>query len=694
MKLVIKIGTQSILSQQGKPLESVLSSLAEQIVQLQSQGHQVALVSSGAVGFGRSVARQVLGREYGHTIGEKQLLASLGQHELMRTYAELFKKHNILASQLLLTKQDFHTREHYRNITRLVSEILAHPNVLAIINENDSVSIEELMFTDNDELSGIIAAQINADKLIILSNVEGVYTGNPNDPLSSIIPTIDPDKGFPNVLGDKSEQGRGGMQSKLETARKMSHLGIKTHIASMNSPSVLIKIMNNESIGTTILPSTQPANPDHDHFHLFVKERHDTLAQSAIIEHIQQTKIAAQSLALLSEDKRNAILQSLSKHLRLSTPMILNENKKDLEIMDKNNPMYDRLLLTEDRINSMANDIEKVAALPSPVGTSLEHRVMPNGLMIDKVAVPLGVVAVIYESRPNVTIDVFTLCFKTGNACILKGGKEAFHTNSAFIHIIHAILKEHHISTDVAYLFPPSREETAVLLNAVGLVDVCIPRGSQALIDYVRNNAHVPVIETGAGIVHTYFDREGDLTKGTNIINNAKTRRISVCSALDSLVIHRDRLNDLPELIAPLTEHDVVIYADDKAYAALSPHYPSALLQHATPEHFGQEFLAYKMAIKTVSDVDEAIAHIMKYTSHHSEAIITENAKTGDYFVQRVDAAVVYINTSTAFTDGGQFGLGAEIGISTQKLHARGPMGLAALTSYQWVVRGNGQVRL
>ena len=692
MKLVIKIGTQSILSQEGIPLESVLSSLAEQIVQLQSQGHQVALVSSGAVGFGRSVARQMLGREYGQSIGEKQLLASLGQHELMRTYAQLFKKHNILASQLLLTKQDFHTREHYRNITRLVAEILAHPNVLPIINENDSVAIEELMFTDNDELSGIIAAQMSADKLIILSNVEGVYTGHPSDPLSTLISTIDPEQGWPNAADDKSEHGRGGMTSKLATARKMSHLGIKTHIASMNTPSVLLKIMKDETIGTTIFPSKQPLNPDHDHFHLF--DTPHGSANSPLLHQMRNTKQASASLARLSDEQRNSVLQSLAKRLRASIKTILIENNKDLSMMDKNNPMYDRLLLTEDRLNSIANDIENVAHLPSPLGSSLEHRVMPNGLNIDRVAVPLGVVAVIYESRPNVTADVFTLCFKTGNACILKGGKEAFYTNTAFINIIHETLKEHHVSTDVAYLFPPSREDTAILLNAVGLVDVCIPRGSQGLINYVRAHAHIPVIETGAGIVHTYFDVDGDLEKGRNIINNAKTRRISVCSALDSLVIHRDRLKDLPALIAPLTEHDVVIYADDEAYNALSSHYPAALLQHASLKHFGQEFLAYKMAIKTVNDLDEAIAHISSYTSHHSEAIVTENVKTAECFLQRIDAAVVYANVSTAFTDGAQFGLGAEIGISTQKLHARGPMGLAALTSYQWIVRGNGQVRL
>ncbi|MFI4956663.1 MAG: glutamate-5-semialdehyde dehydrogenase [Gammaproteobacteria bacterium] len=413
-----------------------------------------------------------------------------------------------------------------------------------------------------------------------------------------------------------------------------------------------------------------------------------------ILKQIEQTKKDSYSLSLLNDTQRNAILSSLANRLRASLPYVLAENAKDLITMDRQDPMYDRLLLTEERLNGIAHDIENVIALPSPIGSTLEHRVMPNGLIIDKVAVPLGVVAVIYESRPNVTLDVFTLCFKTGNACILKGGKEAFHTNSALINIIHQALNEHHISTDVAYLFPPSREDTLILLNAIGLVDVCIPRGSQALIDFVRTNARVPVIETGAGIVHTYFDKEGDLVKGRNIVNNAKTRRVSVCNALDCLIVHGERLNDLSALVEPLKEHQVMIFADNAAYDALASHYPAELLAHATPEHDGLEFLSYKMAIKTVDNVDEAITHIMKHTSHHSEAIVTENKNTADYFIQRIDAAVVYVNASTAFTDGGQFGLGAEIGISTQKLHARGPMGLSALTSYQWIVRGDGQVRL
>jgi glutamate-5-semialdehyde dehydrogenase len=413
----------------------------------------------------------------------------------------------------------------------------------------------------------------------------------------------------------------------------------------------------------------------------------------SIVEHIRKTKAASHELLALTESERNAVLASLAMKLRDSCDEILSANARDLEAMGQEDPMRDRLALTEKSIKEIASSIEKVVSIPSPLGKVLEHKRMPNDLFLEQVAVPLGVVSVIYESRPNVTIDVFVLCFKTGNACVLKGGKEAHHTNTVFVQIIQSALSDHHVNTDAVYLLPPNREETLVLLNAHGLVDVCIPRGSQSLINYVRMNAKIPVIETGAGIVHTYFDQSGDKTKARDIINNAKTRRISVCNALDCLLVHQDRLSDLYELVEPLKSHEVEIFADKKAYDALSNLYPNHLLFHAHPDDFGKEFLSYKLAIKTVDSIAEAVSHIMTYTSGHSEAILTENQENADYFIQKIDAAVVYVNTSTAFTDGGEFGMGAEIGISTQKLHARGPMGLEALTSYKWIVRGNGQVR-
>ena len=402
---------------------------------------------------------------------------------------------------------------------------------------------------------------------------------------------------------------------------------------------------------------------------------------------------ASRSLGLLDKEKVNTILIDVADEAINQIPAILAENLKDLDRMDVDDPKYDRLKLTEKRIHDIAADIKNVANLPSPLGKILLEKNLENGLRLKKVSVPMGVIGVIYEARPNVSFDVFSLCFKTGNACILKGGSDASYSNEAIISLIHKVLKKHGVDTGVAALLPPDRAATEALLNAVGYVDVIIPRGSQGLIDFVRKNAKVPVIETGAGIVHTYFDESGDLGKGKAIVNNSKTRRVSVCNSLDCLIIHERRLNDLPAITELLIKSDVEIFADAQAYEALKQSYPQDLLQQASEEHFGTEFLAYKMSVKTVKSLDEALDHISNFSSKHSEAIISEDADSIEKFLNSVDAAAVYANASTAFTDGAQFGLGAEIGISTQKLHARGPMGLEELTSYKWVVQGDGQIR-
>ncbi len=389
----------------------------------------------------------------------------------------------------------------------------------------------------------------------------------------------------------------------------------------------------------------------------------------------------------------NKVLKDLAIAALAQTGYLLKENKKDLDRMDPNDPKYDRLKLTAARIDDISKEIINVAQLKSPLGRILSKKIRPNGLHISKISVPLGVVGVIYEARPNVTFDVFSLCFKTGNVCILKGGSDADHSNKAIVSIIHKVLSDNKIDINTAILLPPEREATDALLNAVGYVDVLIPRGSQQLIDHVRNSSKVPVIETGAGIVHTYFDEFADLEKGKNIIFNAKTRRVSVCNALDCLILHYSRLRDLPKLVKPLGEKEVELYADETAYMILEGHYPDKFLKHAKPEHFGTEFLSMKLAIKVVDSFEDALDHIATYGSKHSEAIISEDAERTNIFLNQVDAAAVYVNASTAFTDGAQFGLGAEIGISTQKLHARGPMGLEELCSYKWIVKGDGQVR-
>lgn len=407
----------------------------------------------------------------------------------------------------------------------------------------------------------------------------------------------------------------------------------------------------------------------------------------------ERVKAASRGLVALSVERVNDILRAVADEAVAQTDEILAANAKDLARMPQDNPMYDRLKLTPERIAGIAADMRHVAELPSPLGRVLKHTVLPNGLDISRVSVPFGVIGIIYEARPNVSFDVFSLCLKAGSACVLKGGSDAYESNLAIVTLIHRVLNRFGVDTGIVELLPAGRESTGALLHARGYVDLIIPRGSAGLINYVRENATIPVIETGAGVCHAYFDAAADLEKGKAIVNNAKTRRVSVCNALDCLIIHADRLSDLPQLCAPLAESKVRIEADERAYAALKGHYPNELLIPATEKSFGTEFLSYAMALKTVDSLDQALEHIVFYGSGHSECIITEDQKAADRFLLYVDAACVYVNAPTSFTDGAQFGLGAEIGISTQKLHARGPMALEEITTYKWLIRGNGQVR-
>jgi len=411
-----------------------------------------------------------------------------------------------------------------------------------------------------------------------------------------------------------------------------------------------------------------------------------------LILNLKNVRKASRKLVTLSDFKINQILISIAEKAQSASAEILAANLKDLARMDPGNPKYDRLLLSESRLKAICDDIRKVATLSSPLNHSLEVVDRPNGLHIERISVPLGVVAIVFESRPNVTFDVAALCLKSGNACVLKGSRDAQDSNRAIVEVIQSVLREHGLEQTV-FLAPSEREYLPVILNAVNEIDVVIPRGSQELINAVREISKVPVIETGAGIVHTYFDATGDLQKGKAIITNAKARRVSVCNALDTLIIHESRLADLPELLSELGgKYKAEVFADEKAENVLRGQYHGTL-HLATNEDFGQEFLSMKLSVRTVSSLNEALEHISVYSSRHSEAIVSEDQASIDLFLKSVDAAVVYANSSTAFTDGGEFGMGAEIGISTQKLHARGPMALRELTSYKWIVTGNGQVR-
>lgn len=415
---------------------------------------------------------------------------------------------------------------------------------------------------------------------------------------------------------------------------------------------------------------------------------------NTIKESIRKARTASASLPRLDSERNGEILRKVARRLMEGADHILACNRKDLSMMNPANPDYDRLRLTTGRIEDITADMVSVAGLPVPYGHVISETTRPNGMTIRKVTVPFGVVGVIYEARPNVTADVFSLCFRSGNACVLKGGHDAACSSEAIVGIIHSVLAEEGLPEGLCTLLPADRESTAVMMDAVGDIDVIIPRGGRGLIDYVRTHSHVPVIETGAGVCHTFIDRTADTAMSREVVLNAKTRRVSVCNALDCLLIHHDRLSDLPAICAPLAEKDVTIYADADAYGTLSGSYPDYLLREADDKSFGTEFRDYKMAVRTVSSLDEALDHIAKYGSHHSECIMSEDAANIDKFQREVDASCVYANVSTAFTDGGQFGFGAEIGISTQKLHARGPMGLPELTTYKYLIVGHGQTRV
>ena len=404
-----------------------------------------------------------------------------------------------------------------------------------------------------------------------------------------------------------------------------------------------------------------------------------------------KVKRASKTLALLSDKQRNEILLAVADAIINNQERILKANSEDLAKMDPSSPLYDRLQLTESRLEGIAADMRNVATLPSPLGHITKQKTLPNGLRLCRVSVPFGVIGMIYEARPNVTFDVFSLCFKSGNACVLKGGKDADCSNREEVALIHEILEKYGVSKEVVALLPATHEATGEMLNAIGYVDLCIPRGGRKLIDFVRDTARIPVIETGAGVVNTYFDKDGDLEMGKAIINNAKTRRVSVCNALDCLLIHLARLAELAELVKPLAEKNVIIYADPQAFAALDGKYP--YLEPATADSFGTEFMDYKLAIKTVASLEEALAHIDENGSGHSESIITMNEDVARKFQMHIDAACVYWNAPTSFTDGAQFGLGAEIGISTQKLGPRGPMALEEICTYKWLIEGEGQTR-
>ena len=676
-RIAIKIGSNVLSRADGKLDITQMSALVEQIAELYHAGYEIILVSSGAVAAGRGEIGADASLD---EVSSRQLYSAIGQAKLINRYYDFFREQGIRCGQVLTQKESFSTPMHRETQRHCMEVMLAH-GVIPIVNENDTISITELMFTDNDELAGLMAEMMHADLLIILSNVAGIYTGNPSDADSRLIPEIHPgDRVETYIQSGKSAEGRGGMASKAKVALRVAEKGIPVVIAHGRRSHVLTDLM----AGKADVPCTR-----------FVASPISPCSSDNTIQLlVRQAAGAVSAVQSLTDETVASVLEEIAASLKGEHQAdILRANAEDLMRMDTANPKRDRLLLTPARLDEMARELLQVAHLPSPLHRTLAEWTRPNGMKIRKVSVPFGVVGIIYEARPNVTTDVFALCLKSGNVCVLKGGSDAQASNRALVALIQSVLQRRGLNPAICTLLPPEREAAQALLQAEGLVDLVIPRGGKALIRSVREQSRIPVIETGAGVCHTYFDAAGDVEKGRRIILNAKTRRVSVCNALDSLLIHRERLDVLPTLCRPLAEKQVVLYADEEAMAALQGHYPQELLQPATDTSFGTEFLDYKMSIRTIGSLEEALRHIHRYGSRHSECIVSEEEAAIRRFEQEVDAACVYANVATSFTDGAQFGFGAEIGISTQKLHARGPMALPELTTYKYIISGNGQIR-
>lgn len=417
------------------------------------------------------------------------------------------------------------------------------------------------------------------------------------------------------------------------------------------------------------------------------------LSEEQLLEQFASTRKASTQLAMASTERKQLVLNVLASLLEENIEQILAENQLDLNAIALENPMRDRLLLSTSRILDLAKSVRDVALLPDPSGRLLLHKTLANGLDLQKIAVPLGVVGVIYESRPNVTIDVAALCLRSGNAAVLRGGTDAWHTNQILVSFIHQALLQAEFPTELVRLMPTDREHVHTLLTAVKFIDVIIPRGSDALIQRVRRESLVPTIETGAGVCHTYVSESAEVNMAADIVVNAKVSRPSVCNSLDTILVHRSQAKSfLQAVVNPLKASNVAIFADSESFSILTElGYP--LLHVAQESDFGREYLDFACSVKVVADLAEALGHIQTYSSRHSEAIVSSDTSEAEFFLKAVDAAAVYWNASTRFTDGGVFDLGAEIGISTQKLHARGPFALEKLVTEKWVLKGQGQIR-
>ncbi|KAL7585698.1 hypothetical protein Lser_V15G44168 [Lactuca serriola] len=684
-RIVIKVGTAVVTQNDGRLALGRLGSLCEQIQALNSQGFEVILVSSGAVGAGRQRLRHrkfvnsMFGEvEKPHVEIDGKACAAVGQNGLMALYDTLFSQLDVTPAQLLVTDNDFKSPEFRNQLTETVISLLSL-KVIPIFNENDAVSTRKApyedssgIFWDNDSLAALLSLELKADLLVLLSDVDGLYSGPPSDPKSKLIHTYIKEK-LENTItfGDKSRLGRGGMIAKVKAAVYASNGGIPVVITSGFSGDNIVRVLRGQKIGTLF----------HKDAHTWVSSKELNAREMAIA-----ARDSSRRLQAISSEERSKILLDIADALEANEKVIINENKADINSAKDfgyETSLISRLALKPRKVGSLANAIRVLANIEEPIGQILKRTEISDGFILEKTTSPLGVLLVIFESRPEALVQIASLAIRTGNGLLLKGGKEAKRSNAILHKIITSVIPET-IGKELIGLVT-SREQIPQLLKLDDVIDLVIPRGSNKLVSQIKSSTKIPVLGHADGICHVYLDKSADIEMAENIVLDSKTDYPSACNAMETLLLHKDLLQDgiADQLMKDLYTKGINIYGGPKARWLLD------LLEASSLHH---EYSSMSCTIEVVDDVDAAIHHINKHGSAHTDCIVTEDHKAADAFLRQVDSAVVFHNASTRFSDGFRFGLGAEVGISTSRIHARGPVGVEGLLTTRWIGRGSGQV--
>lgn len=684
-RIIIKVGTAVVTRQDGRLAVGKLGALCEQIKELNILGYEVILVSSGAVGLGRQRLRyRKLIQSSFADLQKPQVeldgkaCAAVGQSSLMATYDDLFSQLDVTSAQLLVTDNDFRDQDFRKQLSETVKSLLAL-KVIPIFNENDAVSTRKApyedssgIFWDNDSLSALLALELKADLLILLSDVDGLYNGPPSDPLSKLIHTYIKEKHQNEItFGDKSRVGRGGMTAKVKASVHAADAGIPVIITSGNVAENLTKILQGQRIGTLF----------HKDAHKWVPSKEVDVREMAVA-----ARDCSRRLQAVSSEERKQILLNIADALQSREKEIRIENEADVVAAQEagyEKSLVARLVLKSEKIVGLANNIRIIANMEDPIGRVLKRTELAEGLILEKTSSPLGVLLIIFESRPDALVQIASLAIRSGNGLLLKGGKEANRSNG----ILHKVITEAIPDTVGSKLIGlvTSRAEIPELLKLDDVIDLVIPRGSNKLVSDIKSSTKIPVLGHADGICHVYVDKSANLEMAKQIVLDAKTDYPSGCNAMETLLVHKDLVEKgwLNSISVDLRSEGVTLYGGPKA---------SSLLNVPLARSLHHEYCSLACTVEIVDDVYAAIGHINLYGSAHTDSIVTEDHEVADVFLRQVDSAAVFHNASTRFSDGARFGLGAEVGISTSRIHARGPVGVDGLLTTRWLLKGNGQV--